>query len=123
MTVSATDVSDSEAGSGLEDGLGGAGSMGEARRSHLLRIEMLGPRDPLDGRRLRFFREAVAGLRYPWDALVMVGVLGGLYVLVLVGSLMTAWTGGTQLSAVTGISLVGLGAAISSHLYYEAQAR
>ena len=97
--------------------------MGAARRSLLLRIEMLGPRDPLDGRRFRHIRQAVAELRDPWDALVLVGVLGGLYVLVLVGSLLAAWTPGSELSAVAGISLVGIGASISSHLFYKAQAR
>ncbi len=90
-----------------------AGNGDDLRR---LSAEILGPHDHLEFHRFRWLRSAMGRLEYPWDALLVSTMAGGLYATALFGALVIVWWPGSMLAGILGIVTVGAAAVFASRL-------
>jgi hypothetical protein len=81
-----------------------------------LEIDFFGPPGPLAGARLRQLRLALGRLRSPWDGLLAVGVLAGLYGLAIAGATLMVAEASSGVAAAAGLAVVAGSVGASSYL-------
>lgn len=88
----------------------------EQMRLNRLEVELHGPRDHLDFRRVRRVHDWLSHLQHPWDILLACCLIGGLVGLTLLGTFVVIWSWTWMPGILSGVAMVGIAAGISSHL-------